>query len=128
MQLGEDLRQHAILSHRQRQAGVAHHQGIEHAKAADHATQGQTDAQQRTAEHAGDVSPRTGFPCAGGKPGQPHGCYRNDVAEGNDDHRRQHGARIGPLRTLHLGRDGGGIVPSHVVPHADEQAAEDVRR
>ena len=38
----------------------------------------------------------------------------------------QHRPRIGPLRTLHFGGDGGGVVPSHVVPHADKQPAKNV--
>jgi hypothetical protein len=57
MQLAEDLRQHAVLSHGEGQARIAHHQGVEHAKAADHAPQGQAHAQQRTAQHAGDIRP-----------------------------------------------------------------------
>ena len=42
------------------------------------------------------------------------------------DHRPQHCPRISPLRTLHLGGNSRSIVPSHVVPHADEQPAQNV--
>ena len=38
----------------------------------------------------------------------------------------QHGTGISPLRPLHFGSDGRGVVPSHVVPHADEQPAKNV--
>ena len=68
MQFAEDLRQHAVLRHRQRQARIAHHQRIEHAKAADHAAQDQADrssgppsrpamSAQEPVSHALDESP-----------------------------------------------------------------------
>ncbi len=48
MQFAERLRQHAVLRHGQRQTRVAHHKGVEHAKAADHAAEGKAEPQQRS--------------------------------------------------------------------------------
>src|SRR5581483_8293422 len=39
IEFAEGCGQHAILGHGERQAGVAHHQSVEHAKAADHASE-----------------------------------------------------------------------------------------
>ena len=45
------------------------------------------------------------------------------VDERHGDH---DGARVGALRAVDLRGDGRGVVPAHVVPHGDEQAAEQI--
>src|SRR5579864_2355398 len=47
MQLSEKFRQDAVLRHGQRQTRVAHDQGVEHAKAADHSAKGQAESEER---------------------------------------------------------------------------------
>ena len=56
----------------------------------------------------------------------PHRGKGKDVAQRDNHHRGQHGPRIRPLRAFDFRGDGRGIVPSHVVPHADEQPAQNV--
>ena len=58
----------------------------------------------------------------------PHRGKGKDVAQRDNHHRGQHGPRIRPLRAFDFRGDGRGIVPSHVVPHADEQPAKNVDR
>ncbi len=126
LQLTEDGRKHAVLRHRQRQARVAHDERVEHAEGADQAAEDDSHAKERSADQAGDVRPRTGFPGSRLQTGHPHRGKGQDVADGYDADRDEHGAGISPLRALDFGGDGGSVVPSHVVPHADEEASEDV--
>ena len=86
------------------------------------------DAKQRAAEQSGDVRPRTGFPGRRLQAGHPHRGKRQNVACCDNADRDQHRPRICPLRLLYFGGDGRRVVPSHVIPHADEQAAENVDR
>ena len=58
--------------------------------------------------------------------GHPHRGKGQDVSRRHNADCDQHRARISPLRTLDFCGNGGGVVPSHVIPHADEQTAENV--
>ena len=55
------------------------------------------------------------------------GQERQHVGERNQHHRRDHRLRIGALRALDFLRDRRGVVPAHVVPHGDQNAAEQAR-
>ena len=81
---------------------------------------------QRAAKQAGDVGPRAGFPCRRLQAGHPQRRKRQHVAGRDNANRNQHRAGIGALRLLNFRGNGRSVVPSHVVPHADEQAAENV--
>ena len=128
MQFAEGAGQHAVLRHGQRQARITHHQRVEHSKSADHSSERESNAKQRAAEQAGDVGPESSLPSARGKSSHPHRGYWHDVAQSHDRNRNQHGAGISPLRTLHFRCDSRRIVPSHVIPHANEQTRKDVYR
>ena len=46
------------------------------------------------------------------------------VGERDEDDGGDHCPRIGALRLFDFFGDGGGVVPAHVIPHGDEDAAE----
>ncbi len=85
--LAEDLRHHAVAGHGQRQAGIAHDQGIEHAKGAHHAADGYgeaepLEAQNLAAQLPGDSGPRTVFgERRGGCPGKVDSQEGQNVRE-----------------------------------------------
>ena len=56
----KDARQHAIAGHGDGQAGVAHHERVEHADAADDSAGNDGHGQKRTAERGAGSGPRTG--------------------------------------------------------------------
>ena len=47
---------------------------------------------------------------------------RENVSDGDEDGRADHGARVVALRVFDFLRDGGGVVPAHVVPESDEDS------
>ncbi len=57
---GYDARKHAVFSHGHGQAGVAHHERVEHADAGDGAAGNDGDTEQRTANGCGGGHPVTG--------------------------------------------------------------------
>jgi len=125
MQFAENRRKHPILGHSQGQARVAHHQSVEHAEGAKQAAEDERQAQPVSSEQPGDVRPGTGLPGAGRQSSNCHGRDRQNVGERHKQHRQEYGPGIGALRAIHFRGDGGGIVPAHVIPHGNQNSAED---
>jgi hypothetical protein len=62
------------------------------------------------------VGPRAGGELTGGDAADGDGSERDNIGSSDQRGGEQHGAGIVALRVLHLLGDGGGVVPSHVVP------------
>ena len=78
-----------IFGHGHGQAGVAHHQRIEHADAADGAAGDNAHAEQRTTDRVGRGHPVAGGEAVDGQAGERHGQQRQNVGDGD-----QHAAAI----------------------------------
>ena len=112
----EDGRQKAVGGHGDGQACVAHHEGVEHAHAADDAAGDDRQAEQRSAERACGNGPGAGGKTLRRESGGSHGGQRKHVGEGGEQGSADHGAGVVALGVFDLARDGGGVVPAHVVP------------
>ena len=67
--------------------------------------------------------PGAGGEAVGREAGKSHGGERKNVGEGGERGGADHGAGVVALRVLHFARDGGGVVPAHVVPERDEDGS-----
>src|SRR5258707_2945902 len=131
MRFAKYLRQHSVLSHRQRQPRIAHHQRIEHPKRAHHSAQHQQKSQ-----------PVCAVPGAAHQPGhlrpssftRERRCrharqvYRGKwqhVRQRDQDHRCNHRFRIRSLRPLHFQRNRRRVIPTHVIPHRDQHPTKE---
>ena len=111
-----------------RDACVAHHEGVEHAGAVEHSAaddgQGECGSEEAGAANgAGGVGPRAGGELAGGNAGQADGGERDYICGGHQRGGDEHGAGVVALRGFDFLRDGGGVVPAHVVPERDGDGA-----
>ena len=79
-----------------------------------------------TAEEAGGVGPCAGGEAGGGDADGPDGEQRQRVDAHDAERGDEHGARVVALRVFDFLRDGGGVVPAHVVPHGDGECAAEI--
>ena len=63
---------------------------------------------------------------SGGMPAQADGGNRHQVGEHDHAGGKQHGAGVRALRIVDFGSDGGGVVPTHVVPHGYQDGTAEV--
>ena len=63
-----------------------------------------------------------------GEAGEGDGEQRKNVGDGDQRGGDEHGARVVALRVFDFLRDGGGVVPAHVVPEGDGDGAGEIGR
>ena len=123
---GEGFGQQTILGERVGDAGVAEHEGVEHAGAVEEAAEDDGEGETGADDGAGGVGPCSGGELGGGDSGEADGGEWQDVGDGHECGGDEHGAGIVALRTLDLLSDGGGVVPAHVVPEGDGDGSGEV--
>src|SRR5277367_159482 len=131
LQLAKHRRQQSILRHRQRQSRITHHQRVKHSKRAHHSAQHQSHAKSarhqrpahQPAHHPCNIRPRSRLKRRRWNSRQPHRRKRQHVSQRNHNHRHNHRRRISFLRTLHLRRYRRSVIPPHIIPHANQQPA-----
>ncbi len=122
----EDMGGLTVFCHGEGDAGDAHHEGIEHADAVDHAARDDSESEQRAGEDAGGVGPGTCRELAGGEACEGDRGERKDVGESDQGGGSQHGAGVVVLRVFDFLGDGAGVIPAHVVPHGDGDGAGEI--
>ena len=123
---GENAWEQTVFGHRVGKTREGEREGVEGAEAVERTGEDDGHGEHRAAEEAGGVCPGTGREACGGDADGPDGEQRKRVDAHDGERGDEHGARIVALRVFDLLRDGGGVVPAHVVPHGDGECAAEI--
>ena len=123
---GKNPRQAAIQGEHQRQTRIRHDQRIRHAQAAQHPAHAHSQRESAAAHDVTHGHPRPGGPAARIDPRMCGPGHGHEIGQGHQANRDEDGQWIVALRTVHLTRHSGGIVPAREIPHGDQQSPQEI--